>query len=491
LTFAAVSAVSEERETDLEALLRLVPYFRDLDRRARDQFGPWPPNKRPYTRPMRRLVAVVCALPLLAMQAPLESPWTQPTTPLVPVTRFDSPLIGVLSSDLGTVVVPSWLAERLERMPGARFIADPDPITRVRATGEVALVPPELVTSGVKTLELDGRFFWRVADRADWPLRARVDRADPVQRTWSVLAAGEIIFGRGVQERIETRFKGDARAAFVNVRDRLRSADLAVATLEAPLSGNANRWCDTCMTFVGNVRYATSLVDAGLGVVSLAANHIGDAGPTGVLDTISALDAVKVAYVGAGATAEKARLPFITTVAGRRVALLAYDDVPPAGYGASRTSAGSNFLRHDDFTYGQVRFDVSHARASADVVIVLAHWGIEYEDAPRANVVAAAHAMVEAGATVVIGDHPHWVQSVERYHGAYIAYGVGNFVFDQMWSEETRQGSLHELSFAGDRLVAVRILPTIIEDYYRPRLLRTDEPEYRAVLERIWKHSIF
>jgi poly-gamma-glutamate synthesis protein (capsule biosynthesis protein) len=125
------------------------------------------------------------------------------------------------------------------------------------------------------------------------------------------------------------------------------------------------------------------------------------------------------------------------------------------------------------------------------VVIVLAHWGIEYEDAPRPNVIAAAHAMVEAGATAVIGDHPHWVQSVERYRGAYIAYGVGNFIFDQMWSAETREGSLHELWFAGDRLVAVRIRPTLIEDFYRPRLLGPGEPAFRAVLDRIYKHSSF
>lgn len=425
------------------------------------------------------------------MYPPLESPWSQPTIPLVPVTRFASPLDGLLTSDLGDVIVPSSLLESLDPMPGARVSGDPDPIARVRKTGEVALVPPTLVTSGVKTLELDGRFFWREADRADWPLRIRAARAAPLARTWSVLAAGEIIFGRGVQERIETRFRGDASAAFANVGATLRAADLAIATLEAPLSGQANRWCDTCMTFVGNERYAASLAGAGLDVVSLAANHIGDAGPTGVMNTMRALDAVRVAHVGAGASAEGARLPLVTTVAGRSVALLAYDDVPPSGYGATRTTAGSNLLRHDDPTYGSVRMDVAQASLAADIVIVLAHWGIEYEDAPRANVIAAAHAMVEAGATVVIGDHPHWVQSIERYRGAYIAYGVGNFVFDQMWSDETREGSLHELWFAGVRLVSVRILPTLIEDYYRPRLLRPDEPAYRAVLERIWRHSIF
>jgi poly-gamma-glutamate capsule biosynthesis protein CapA/YwtB (metallophosphatase superfamily) len=353
------------------------------------------------------------------------------------------------------------------------------------------------VTTAVKTLELDGRFFWSDQDRAHWPLRVPAelagssDRAATVDPSWSLVAAGEMIFGRGVQERIETRFHGDARAAFANVRHTLRDADLAVATLEAPLSGNANQWCDSCMRFVGNERYAAALADAGLDVVSLAANHIGDAGPAGVLDTLRALDAVAVAHVGAGADGPRARLATTVTVRGRRVAFLAYDDVPPAAYGATARLAGSNLLRHDDPSYAAVRMDVAQASLDADVVIVLAHWGIEYEDAPRANVIAAAHAMVEAGATAVIGDHPHWVQSVERYRGAYIAYGVGNFIFDQMWSAETREGSLHELWFVGDRLVAVRIRPTLIEDFYRPRLLGPGEPAFGAILGRIYKHSSF
>jgi poly-gamma-glutamate synthesis protein (capsule biosynthesis protein) len=81
------------------------------------------------------------------------------------------------------------------------------------------------------------------------------------------------------------------------------------------------------------------------------------------------------------------------------------------------------------------------------------------------------------------------VQSVELYKGAYITYSIGNFVFDQMWSTETREGSLQRLSFVGPRLMAVRIMPTLIEDYFQPRLLGVTEPQYRQTLERIWAHS--
>jgi len=134
---------------------------------------------------------------------------------------------------------------------------------------------------------------------------------------------------------------------------------------------------------------------------------------------------------------------------------------------------------------------VVDARRHADVVIVVPHWGVEYEDHPRPEVEALAHELVDAGATAVLADHPHWAQSIENYDGAYIAYSMGNFIFDQMWSDETRQGTVHELWFSGNRLVAVRIHPTLLEDYHRPRLIAADEPVYRTVLDRIWLHSRF
>ena len=129
---------------------------------------------------------------------------------------------------------------------------------------------------------------------------------------------------------------------------------------------------------------------------------------------------------------------------------------------------GSAWLSHDDPTYAELRAEIRAAKAQADLLVVMPHWGIEYEDRPRDVEVAAAHAMVEAGADLIIGDHPHWVQSVELYQGAYVIYGIGNFVFDQMWSTETREGSLQRLSFVGSRLVAVRIMPTLIEDFFQP-----------------------
>ncbi len=417
---------------------------------------------------------------------------------LVPITGFMTLREDVRSTDLAAVLVPaSYAAEARRLLPTTSVVpVSPDGAVLARVRGgssAIALVPPALVDASVKTLSIDGQLFWDPRlDVARYPLRleGRPEAAIARDSLWDLLAAGEIVFGRGVQQRIEDRFGGDARPAFAKVRDVTRAADVAVATLEAPLSGARNRYCQSCFVFVGNEAYVAGLADAGIDLVTLAANHIGDAGTQGVLDTVRVLDAARIAHVGAGASVRDARRAVTLEVRGRRVAFLGLTDVPPGEYVATQTRPGHAWLSHDDPTYASLRAEIAATRRGVDVVVVMAHWGIEYEARPRPVEIAAAHAMVEAGADVVIGDHAHWVQSVELYRGGYIAYGVGNFVFDQMWSNETREGSLHRLFFAGGRLVSVRILPTLLEDYFQPRLLAPAEPQYRETLERIWRNSV-
>ena len=82
-----------------------------------------------------------------------------------------------------------------------------------------------------------------------------------------------------------------------------------------------------------------------------------------------------------------------------------------------------------------------------------------------------AHQAIDAGAAMVIGSHPHWVQGTEWYKGKPILYSLGNFVFDQEWSEETKQGMFAEIVVRNRRIARVRLVPVLIEDYNQPRIL--------------------
>ncbi|MFY9589027.1 MAG: CapA family protein, partial [Actinomycetota bacterium] len=131
--------------------------------------------------------------------------------------------------------------------------------------------------------------------------------------------------------------------------------------------------------------------------------------------------------------------------------------------------------------------DVKRARKLADVVIVYPHWGQEYVAKPNADQIRVAHALIDAGADMLIATHPHWVQGAEVYKGHLIAYSLGNFVFDQTWSTETQEGAALQLTFWGPRLVGASFVPVRIEDAHRPRFL--DDAAGAAILRRIWGGS--
>ena len=177
-----------------------------------------------------------------------------------------------------------------------------------------------------------------------------------------------------------------------------------------------------------------------------------------------------------------------------RFAFLGYDSIAP-WYAAGDEKPGTAPLSAES-----VRQDVSAARALADHVVVGAGWGVEYTADPIASQREIGGIAIEAGASFVMGNHPHWVQAVEHFdgehgaQGALVAYSFGNFVFDQRWSVATTQGMLMELGFTSERLIGYRIRPVVIRAhssatplelsprFRRPRRRRPPNP--RSHLER-------
>jgi poly-gamma-glutamate capsule biosynthesis protein CapA/YwtB (metallophosphatase superfamily) len=122
------------------------------------------------------------------------------------------------------------------------------------------------------------------------------------------------------------------------------------------------------------------------------------------------------------------------------------------------------------------------------VVIVFPHWGIEYQATATAKQRALGHAAIDAGADMVIGNHPHWAEGMEVYQGKPIWYALGNFVFDQTWSEPTMEGLILELTFRGRELVQVQMHPTLILDRAQPNLL-DPSGDGNVVLDQVYGAS--
>jgi poly-gamma-glutamate capsule biosynthesis protein CapA/YwtB (metallophosphatase superfamily) len=297
----------------------------------------------------------------------------------------------------------------------------------------------------------------------------------------TMTAAGDIIFGRKVDEKLVTY--GDYTRPFHRVADELQRADLTVANLECTLTDRVlppHDW--NTFSFGSSTRAVEGLRFAGIDVVSLANNHSRDMGLGPFVEMLDVLRESDIAYVGAGRNLDEAHAPHVVELRGKRYAFLGYDEIGSAAYGATESTPGTAAMSEE-----AVRRDVAAARRVADVVIPFFHWGTEYTNRPTERQRRVAHAAVEAGAAMVLGSHAHWVQAFEFYEGAFIAYGLGNFVFDQDWSTETTQGVIMHASFVDGRLASVRFVPIQIEDLHQPRIV--SRAAGRAILDRIFSVS--
>ncbi len=306
------------------------------------------------------------------------------------------------------------------------------------------------------------------------------DPAAPLGNPINLTVAGDIIFGRTVHSRM-VRYN-DWSHPLRLVAPRLRDADLTIADLECSLSDNVAQPDDPfTFLFTTNTAAAAGLKLAGIDGVSLANNHSMNFGERGLDDTLATLAANNIAAFGGGPNLAAARQPGRFTVKGTGFAFLGYDGITGDDYGAGATWGGTCPLRRQ-----LLLDDLAALRAdpTAPLIVPFFHWSTEYVAVPSAEMRALAHLAIDNGAALVIGSHPHWVQGTEWYKGRPILYSLGNFVFDQDWSTETKQGMFAEFVIRERQIARVRLVPVQIEDFNQPRFL--DIGEGIEVLQRVY-----
>ena len=203
----------------------------------------------------------------------------------------------------------------------------------------------------------------------------------------------------------------------------------------------------------------------GFDVVSIANNHIWDYGEEAFLDTLEILRKNGIQPVGGGEDYSKAHEPVIKEIRGTKIAFLSYTDLVSRSLTTESSIPAISFAEKEEI----VR-DIKEARRNADIVVALFHWGDEYKTRPNALQEDLAHAAIDAGARIVIGHHPHTIQDTEEYNGGFIAYSLGNLVFDQNFSEETRRGLMLRVVMRGGTVESVEKLFVSFTDEFEPVL---------------------
>jgi hypothetical protein len=401
---------------------------------------------------------------------------------------------------------------RLVELPSADVVAD----SLAKKRKRLAFLRAGDVTERIRALAWDGKTMFgvgRIKDLTAWPLTATLPVADTSYdpaTAWTIVAAGDILLDRGVARQVKVLGKGvdfpfDGRSADITsrvccsgfghevprakrfgqkgaVRALLKGADLAMANFENPAPDRFT-YHTKGTVFSADPALIEGIANAGIDYVSLGNNHIRDARAAGISQTRANLKRWGIAYSGAGKNLSQARQPAMLEVGDLSVAVLGYDTIAKY-YAATTTTAGSA-----QASAKVVKNDVAKAReAGADLVIIYPHWGTEYDATPFTGQRKLARAMIDAGADMVIGNHAHWAGAMEIYKGRPIWYALGNFVFDQAWSEPTMEGITLELTFSGTDLVQVRMRPHIILDQAQPNFL-DPAGDGKVVMSQVWSAS--
>jgi poly-gamma-glutamate synthesis protein (capsule biosynthesis protein) len=272
----------------------------------------------------------------------------------------------------------------------------------------------------------------------------------------TLLVTGDVIPARGVN--YFATVKRDFLWPFRPTADYTKNADITYINLEAPLFAGCPVSPAESFTFCGDARFVNGLNFMGAKVANLANNHLSNYGAEGITATDQLLQSHGILTSGLGPVA-------VIDIRGIKFGFIGFNGVGRA------------------IDQNALKAGIARARQQADIVVVQFHWGKEYERQPMPDrgvptpddPVGIGHEAIDWGADIVIGNHPHWYQGIEVYKGKLITYAHGNFVFDQMWSEETREGVIGTYTFYGTQLVAATWKPVRSYDYGQPVFMNASD----------------
>jgi poly-gamma-glutamate capsule biosynthesis protein CapA/YwtB (metallophosphatase superfamily) len=290
---------------------------------------------------------------------------------------------------------------------------------------------------------------------------------------------GDVIFASNVEDLLK---KNGWDYPYRYVQEYLSKADITVANLETPISTRGTAQSKQYV-YRSLPEALPSFKAAGFDLVNTANNHILDYGQDALLDTLDELDKAGIKRTGTGRNMEEAYLPVIMQQNGVKVAFLGFSDVVPAvSWFAGKQKPGLAESKSVKLALEAI----TKAREQADLVVVLAHWGLERTDRPIAAQTDLAHKYIDQGADLVVASHPHVLQGFEQYQGKWIAYSLGNFIFTTNDEPNTWESMILNASCTKDRACELQMMP-IITKWAQP--VRMPDEDGAKLLDKMTRIS--
>ena len=256
---------------------------------------------------------------------------------------------------------------------------------------------------------------------------------------------------------------------FYNIKDVFQNYDILFGNLETVLS-NRGVQVPKRVPLQTNPDKIVYLKNTGFDIINLATNHIMDYGETGLLDTMSILKRNDIKFIGAGANIKDALKPVIFERNELKIGFLGFTSV---GNIAKEESSGCAPLNKE-----LIIKCISELRKKVDILVVSLHWGIEYVFYPSPEQQKLARTLIDNGADLIIGHHPHVIQGIEKYNDKLIIYSLGNCNFgveqDKKY-EGADIGIVVSVEFPKDGIMSYELIPIKINPNYQPILLKGSE----------------
>lgn len=290
----------------------------------------------------------------------------------------------------------------------------------------------------------------------------------------TITFAGDILFdpNYGVMAALQINGGNIANGIMPDVIAEMKSSDIMMLNNEFPYSDAGTPTEGKQFTFRAEPSYISYLNDLGVDIVTLANNHAYDYGEEAFLDTMSTLRNAGIPYVGAGADEQEAMRPVYYIINDMKIAFVSATQIEKADYpdtkGAEENSPGV-FRCWDGEKLLQA---VAGAKENSDFVIVYVHWGTENQKETDWAQDKQAPELVEAGADIIIGSHPHILQKIDVINGVPVIYSLGNFWFNS----KTVDTGMVKITLAGGKLQSLQFIPCLQSDY-RTTLVSGEEKE--------------
>lgn len=271
-----------------------------------------------------------------------------------------------------------------------------------------------------------------------------VRQPEQINKTTTILLTGDIMLGRSVMGTSLKR--NNPNYPFEKVFEVMKDTDITFSNLENPVIEKCPTSNDG-FVFCTDPKMISGLNYAGIDIVNLANNHTKNYGQDGLIQTEEYLTNSGINYVGVDNL-------IIKDINGMKFGFLGFDFV-------IKRPADSDFNLIKD------------SDKKVDVLIVMVHWGVEYKSIPTTSQKEIAQSLISSGSDVIVGTHPHWVQTIEYIDGKPVFYSLGNFIFDQSWSEETKKGLAIKLTYQNNQLQKVDQLPIYMKNFAQPEWIET------------------